>query len=234
MSNAFTLDTFLFAVAPYLAIGIFLLASIRGYRNRRFVFSSLSSQFLENRQHFWGLVPLHYGIIVVLLGHLVAFLIPREIIAWNSRPLRLYVLEVSALAFGILTVIGLTAAMMRRANVSTVRAVTTGRDRIILGMLLVQAVSGVGTAILYPWGSTWYAATAVPYLRSLLLLAPDVRAVALMPWLVKLHILTAFAIIGYAPFTRLVHVLVAPMPYLWRKPQMVRWYRRPEGALRAQ
>jgi len=26
------------------------------------------------------------------------------------------------------------------------------------------------------------------------------------------------------PFTRLVHLLVVPNPYLWRKPQMVRWY----------
>jgi nitrate reductase gamma subunit len=51
-----------------------------------------------------------------------------------------------------------------------------------------------------------------------------------MPWLVKTHILTAFAILAYAPFTRLVHVLVAPLPYLWRKPQVVRWYRRPEVA----
>ncbi|MFQ6610595.1 MAG: respiratory nitrate reductase subunit gamma [Fidelibacterota bacterium] len=25
------------------------------------------------------------------------------------------------------------------------------------------------------------------------------------------------------PFSRLVHVLVVPNPYLWRRPQLVRW-----------
>jgi nitrate reductase gamma subunit len=44
-----------------------------------------------------------------------------------------------------------------------------------------------------------------------------------MPWLVKLHILNAYLLILLFPFTRLVHVLVVPNPYLWRKPQVVRW-----------
>jgi nitrate reductase gamma subunit len=101
-----TLDALLFGALPYAAVIVFLLASIARYRGWRFSYSSLSSQFLENRQHFWGLVPFHYGILVVLTGHLVAFLIPREILAWNSHPLRLYVIEVSALAFGALTLVG--------------------------------------------------------------------------------------------------------------------------------
>ncbi len=50
-----------------------------------------------------------------------------------------------------------------------------------------------------------------------------------MPWLVKLHIVLAFLTIGFFPFTRLVHVLVIPNPYLWRKPQVVRWYGATEG-----
>lgn len=223
-----TVDALLFGALPYLALTVFLLASIARYRGWRFSYSSLSSQFLENRQHFWGLVPFHYGIIVVLTGHLVAFLIPREFLAWNSRPLRLYVLEISALAFGVLTLVGLTAAIVRRLTVPEVRAVTNRRDAVLFLLLAVQVVSGLGTAVLYPWGSSWYAATATPYLWSLFRFAPDITAVAVMPWLVKLHIVTAFVLLAYAPFSRLVHVLVAPLPYLWRKPQVVRWYRGPE------
>lgn len=223
-----TVDALLFGALPYLALTVFLLASIARYRGWRFSYSSLSSQFLENRQHFWGLVPFHYGIIVVLTGHLVAFLIPREFLAWNSRPLRLYVLEISALAFGVLTLIGLTAAIVRRLTVPEVRAVTNRRDAVLFLLLAVQVVSGLGTAVLYPWGSSWYAATATPYLWSLFWFAPDITAVAVMPWLVKLHIVNAFVLLAYAPFSRLVHVLVAPLPYLWRKPQVVRWYRGPE------
>ena len=36
----------------------------------------------------------------MLAGHAVAFLMPGSILAWNSRPLRLYVLESAALIFG--------------------------------------------------------------------------------------------------------------------------------------
>jgi nitrate reductase gamma subunit len=51
-----------------------------------------------------------------------------------------------------------------------------------------------------------------------------------MPFLVKFHIVNAYLVIGYFPFTRLVHVLVVPNPYLWRKPQVVRWYGRQQWA----
>lgn len=37
-------------------------------------------------------------------------------------------------------------------------------------------------------------------------------------------IVNAFLIVAVFPFTRLVHILVIPNPYLWRKPQVVRWH----------
>src|SRR3970282_945590 len=102
------LDQFLFVVLPYMVMFIFFVGTIMRYRKAQYTYSSLSSQFLENQQHFWGLVPFHYGIITVLTGHVVAFLIPRPVLLWNSRPLRLYILEITALIFGLLTLVGLT------------------------------------------------------------------------------------------------------------------------------
>jgi nitrate reductase gamma subunit len=225
-----TFDLFLLGVLPYVALALFFIGTIARYRDRyaRFAFSSLSSQFLENRKHFWGLVPFHYGIIVVLMGHLVAFLVPRQVLLWNSQPLRLYILEVSALAFGILTVVGLVAAVLRRLSVSALLRVTNKRDWVVLALLLTQAVTGVGVALTYRWGSSWFAATAAPYLWSVFTLTPDVTVMSVMPWLVKVHVINAWLLIAFAPFSRLVHVLVAPLPYLWRRPQVVRWYRAPE------
>ena len=195
------------------------------YRKAPFTYSSFSSQFLENKQHFWGLVPFHYGIIVVLVGHLVAFLVPREVLLWNSQPLRLYILEVSALTFGVLALVGLVAAIVRRVSVTALHRVTNGRDWIVLALLLVQVVTGVGVALTYPWGSSWYAAAVAPYLWSVFSFNPNVAVIGVMPWLVKLHIINAWLLVGFAPFSRLLHVLVAPVPYLWRRPQVVRWYR---------
>jgi len=218
------LGTLLFAVLPYVALFTFLLVTIQRYRSRAFTYSSLSSQFLENRQHFWALVPFHYGIIILLVGHFVGLLVPRAVLLWNSHPLRLYVLEVTALAFGVLTLVGLLNLVFRRFQARKVRVTTSAADWIVYVLLLVQVAAGIAVAVLYPWGTSWYAAAAVPYLQSLFLLRPDTSFVLAMPWLVQLHIVNAFVIITLFPFTRLVHILVVPNPYLWRKPQVVRWY----------
>ena len=219
-------DQFLFVALPYVCLFTFFLMTVYRYRMQSFSYSSLSSQFLENEHHFWSVVPFHYGILVVAFGHLAAFLIPSGILAWNRHPLRLYVLEISALAFGLLTVIGLDSIAARRISDNKIRGVTTATDWIMMLMLVAQAVTGVCMAIFYRWGSTWFASNLAPYLWSIVLLSPDVTYVTAMPLLVKFHIVLAFVTIGFFPFTRLVHVLVVPNPYLWRKPQVVRWYGR--------
>ncbi len=225
MSGHF-LDIFLFVALPYVCLFTFFLMTIYRYRAQSFSYSSLSSQFLENRHHFWAVVPFHYGILIVTVGHLIAFLIPRSILLWNSHPLRLYVLEIAALAFGVMTLIGLVAIIIRRFTNTKIRRVTTVTDWILFGILLVQVVTGVSMAVIHPWGSSWFATNLSPYLWSIFTLDPNVQFVAAMPPLVKLHIVLAFITIGFFPFTRLVHVLVIPNPYLWRKPQVVRWYGR--------
>lgn len=217
------LDTLCFAILPYLALALFFGGTVYRYRAQAFTYSSLSSQFLENQHHFWALVPFHYGILTVIVGHVIAFLVPRQILLWNARPLRLYILEVSALIFGLLSVIGLLAIMVRRFTANKVRVITTAADWVLYLLLLVQLTSGVYVAVFHPWGSSWFATSAAPYLWSLVKLQPDISYLTAMPWGVKLHIINAFAVIGFFPFTRLVHVLVVPNPYLWRKRQVVRW-----------
>lgn len=220
-------NEWLFVVLPYLVMTIFFLGTIMRYKMAPFTYSSLSSQFLENQEHFWALVPFHFGIITVLTGHVVAFLVPRQVLLWNSRPLRLYILEASALAFGLLALVGITAAIHRRLTFSKIREVTTPLDWIVFAMLLVQVLSGIAVAVFHPWGSSWFAAILTPYLWSLVTFTPDVGYIAALPLLIKTHLLGAYILIGLSPFTRLVHILVVPNPYLWRRPQVVRWYRRP-------
>lgn len=225
-SPLLVLDPILFAALPYAVFLSFFLGTIHRYRAEAFTYSSLSTQFLENRSHFWGSVPLHFGILIVLAGHVAAFLIPRELLLWNSRPLRLYILEVSALVFGILAVVGFMSAAARRYADAKVRVVTSRLDWAIYGLLILQAASGVYIAAFHPWGSSWFAASITPYLWSLVKFKPDITYLATMPLVVKLHIVDFYLLIGLFPFSRLVHILVVPNPYLWRKPQVVRWYSR--------
>lgn len=221
-----TLDLLLLGILPYVAFFTFFLVTIQRYRSQAFTYSSLSSQLLENQHHFWSLVPFHYGILVVLAGHVVAWLLPAQLLAFNARPLRLYILEVAALAFGLLTLMGLANVVVRRLANPRLRVVSSRADWVLYLLLLVQVMSGVYVAVIHPWGSSWFAAAAAPYLWSLVRLSPDLGPVAALPLAVKLHIVNAYLVIGFFPFTRLVHVLVVPNPYLWRRPQVVRWYRR--------
>jgi nitrate reductase gamma subunit len=220
------LDFLLFAVLPYVAVVVAVVFGVYRYYKDRFSYSSLSSQFFENRKLFWGSVPWHYGILVILTGHLIGFLIPRSVLAWNGEPLRLYVLEAAALAFGLLTLWGLVVLIIRRAGSARIRVITTGMDVVLLLVLLIQVVAGLWTAIFYRWGSSWYAAFAVPYLYSLIKLNPDISLVVNLPLAVKIHIVGAFVLILLLPFTRLVHMLTFPITYLWRPYQVVIWNRK--------
>ena len=217
------LNNILFVVFPYVAIVVFVVGMAYRYTRRSFTISSLSSQFLEGRQLFWGSVPFHIGLLVLFFGHLVAFLLPQAMLAWNRVPVRLLVLEVSALVFGITVLLGLASLMYRRLTNARVRAVTTGTDIVIELLLLAQVVLGLWVALGFRWGSTWFATDLSPYLWSIVLLAPETAAVFAMPLVVKLHIAVAFAILFAIPFTRLAHIIVAPLHYIVRPYQQVIW-----------
>jgi nitrate reductase gamma subunit len=217
-------DALVFAVFPYVALALFCAGSIERLLRHPSTLTSRSSQFLENRQHFWAMVPFHFGILPVLAGHLVAFLLPGVLIAWNASLTRLYVLEVAGLACGLLAAGGLAAALVRRASVDRVRSTTNAADWVVVSVLFLQLLTGVGVAVSHTWGSSWFAGVAAPYLRSIVGLRPDIVAVAALPTAVKLHVAGAWLLIAIFPFTRLVHVLKAPVPYLWRRPQLVRWH----------
>ena len=225
-------DVLLFGAFPYLAIGLMLVVSIQRYRRDGFTVTSLSSEFLESKWLFWGSVPFHLGILVVFFGHLIGFLVPSGVMAWNGTPARLLVLESTGLAAGLVTLIGLVVLIVRRISDVRLRAVTSPVDIAVYVILLFQIVTGLWIALGFRWGSAWYTAVLVPYLRSLFTLQPDVKAMADMPLVVRLHVLGAFTLFSTFSATRLVHMLVAPIPYLWRSVQIVLWNRRRENGLR--
>jgi nitrate reductase gamma subunit len=223
-------DLVLFVAFPYVATVLAVLVGIYRYFGDRFSYSSQSSQFLENRVLFWGSVPWHYGIITILLVHVVAGVIPG---AWGQLlgvPWRLAALEVTGLAIAALTLFGLVLLIIRRLSIPRVRAVTTGLDWVLLAALLVQVGLGCWIALFYRWGGAWYVHTAAPWLASLVTLNPQTDTVAALPGVVKLHLLGGFVIVALFPFTRLVHLVTFPVTYLWRPQQVVIWNRRRTSA----
>jgi len=219
------LDTLLFIIFPYVALVLAILVSIQRYLKKGFSYSSLSSQFLESNKLFYGSVAWHIGILGALTGHLIGFLFPAGVLWFNGVPLRLYILESTALLMGFLALTGIIALIYRRFTTPRVRVVTSRMDIVVLALLLVLVVMGVYTALFYRWGSSWFAASAVPYLRSLFLLHPDITKITPLPWVIKTHIVCAWLMVALIPFSRLVHMFVIPLNYLWRPYQLVIWNR---------
>jgi nitrate reductase gamma subunit len=218
-------DMILFGVFPYVAVALMIGVGIYRYCVDRYSWSSQSSQFLESRVLFWGSIPWHYAILVILLAHFLAFLVPSGWAVVVGNPLRLYLLEVTGLALGVSTLIAVSLLIFRRATNARVSAVTTVIDWLVLVALLVQVATGVYIAFTLRWGSVWYLHTATPWLWSLLKLDPQVHYLAALPTVVKLHAFNAFLILALFPFSRLVHVISVPLSYLGRPYQVVVWYR---------
>ncbi len=216
-------NTLMFIVLPYAAFAIFIIGSIYRYTNKGFKVSSLSSQFIEGRKLFWGSQPFHWGILILFLGHLIAFLFPSAILAWNGQPLRLLILEITSFAFGLSALLGIILLIKRRLSTKTLLVVTNKMDILVYTTLLIQIISGLGVAFFVRWGSSWFSSVLTPYLRSIFSFNPDINAVAEMPAWIQIHIISAFFIIAIIPFSRFMHFLVAPIDYIWRKYQVVIW-----------
>ena len=214
-------DIVLFVAFPYVAVALAIVVGVQRYRTNRFSYSTLSSQILENRTLFWGSVPWHYGIVVVLLAHLIGFLIPGLWASITSDQAALYTIEMIGFAFGMAALFGLCVLMVRRSTYERIRAVTSPMDWVLLIALLVQVALGMYVSLAYRWGADWYVDTAVPWLVSLVSLNPQTQYVSSLPWAVKLHMLNGFLVIALFPFSRLVHLIMFPFWYLWRPYQLV-------------
>ncbi len=222
------MDGFFFIALPYVALVLAFGVGAYRYIFNRYTYSSLSSQLLENRKLFWGSVTWHYGITLILLAHLFAAFLPGVTEFILGGNIRRSVIEVTGMALGLYTLFGLIVLIVRRlAPRSLAQTATTYMDGVLLFILLTQIASGVGVAIFNRWGGLWYLRTAVPWFWSLAWLHPDASTVNTIPILPSLHFVTGFIVILLFPFSRLVHLIMFPIYYLWRPRQVVIWNREP-------
>jgi nitrate reductase gamma subunit len=103
-------------------------------------------------------------------------------------------------------------------------------DLVVLGVILLQVITGVWIAVGYRWGSFWGTSVFVPYIRSLFVLQPEPELVAGLPVVLQAHVLSFFVFMVLFPFTRLVHIVTLPLGYLTRPFQKVVRSRHTPGA----
>ena len=119
--------------------------------------------------------------------------------------------------------VGLIILIIRRLQTKRIQIVTSKMDVVVYIVLFVQIVTGLIVAYFHRWGTSWFASTMTPYLKSLFILSPDTAALEAMPIFIQIHAISAFTILAIIPFTRFVHFLVYPFRYFFRSYQRVIW-----------
>lgn len=219
-------NTLLFVVFPYISLFIATVVAIYRSIYRPFSYSSLSSQLLERKQLYWGSIPFHWAITIILTGHLIAIFIPQSIVLWNSQPLRLYLLEISGIALALWGTIGIAVLLWRRLTTSRIRVVSTFMDYVVLVLVLTSMVTGVIIATYYRWGSFWFTGIFTPYVLGILTFQPNAAPIAPLPFTIKLHVFNFYMMALAFPFSRLIHIVTWPLGYLLRPWQIVIWLKK--------
>jgi nitrate reductase gamma subunit len=164
-----------------------------------------SDDLERSRRRRSRLVPA-VGWLGFVVGHAGMMIFPAPFAAWNQDPRRLIALELALFAFGLMALASLFVVAAHRFARSQ-RAAPSPIDAACLGLLLVGVLSGLGIAVAHRWGSVWSSVVFTPYLRSLAELRPDLALVTAMPYLVKLHVFSAFLFVALCPFSRRAVVL---------------------------
>jgi nitrate reductase gamma subunit len=168
----------------------------------------------------------HVGILLALGGHIVGLVVPES---WTSAlGIDEHTYHVVAVTLGsvaaVMVVSGLVILVYRRRTVPRVFQVTTPMDKVmylVLGsVVLLGAYNTIGVNLLnlpgaYPDGYN-YRETIAPWFRSVFTLDPQPELMSEAPASFQLHTLLAMVLFTIWPFTRLVHVLSAPIGYLTR------------------
>jgi nitrate reductase gamma subunit len=214
------LNHLLFGIYPYLALAVLAVGSIIRFDREPYGWRSGSSQLLRRKQLMWGSVLFHLGVLVVFFGHLGGLLTPIALFDALGIPhgaKQVLAIVVGGIA-GTLALAGSTLLLHRRLFDPRIRKTSNLSDILILVLLWLQLVLGLSTIPLsmqhldggemvkfmnWAQGIFTLQAGASSYVA-------DAHIVF------KLHLMLGMTILLLFPFTRLVHMLSAPVRYVWR------------------
>lgn len=226
----------LWVAIPYACLAVLVVGHVWRYRYDKFGWTTRSTQTYENRLLRWGSPMFHLGILLVIAGHGVGLLVPREWLYSVGITEEMYHVGATVLgtAAAVLTLAGLAILVYRRRTVGPVFLATTTMDKVMYVFLGATLVFGTLATVVHQvfGGGFHYRETISPWIRSVFYLQPKPELMDGVPLLFQLHVITAFALFALWPFTRLVHVFSAPVGYLFR-PYIVYRSRDAVGAGRA-
>lgn len=210
----------LFGIYPYIALATLAVGSVIRYDREPYSWRAGSSQLLRRKQLIVGSVLFHLGVLMIFAGHVVGLLTPIAVfdalgVSHGAKQL----LAIVAGGFaGVLGITGATLLIHRRFFDPRVRAASNFSDNLVILLLWAQLALGLGTIpfslqhldghemvkfMNWAQGVFTFRAGAADQIA-------DVAPVF------KLHLFMGLTILLLFPFTRLVHMLSAPVRYIWR------------------
>ena len=210
----------LWVVLPYVALAVFVLGHVWRYRYDKFGWTTRSSQLYERRLLRIGSPLFHFGILVVLIGHIGGLVVPKswtEAVGVSEDAYHVGAVVLGTIA-GVATLGGLAVLIYRRRTVGPVFSATTRNDKAMYVSLTVTIVLGLSATVAanIVGGGYDYRETISPWFRSIFSFQPDPALMTDAPVLFQLHAISALLLFAAWPFTRLVHMLTAPLGYLTR------------------
>lgn len=227
MTSPTALDHFLFGIYPYICLAVLLLGSLIRYDREPYSWKSDSSQILRTGHLKLGSHLFHWGVIIVILGHFVGFLMPETLVLWLMSPTQhmLLAMVIGGLA-GCVAIVGMTILIHRRLYYRRLRGNSRRWDIAIVFMLWAQLALGIATVPIsaqHMGGGEFE--QLVAYVQSIVYFQGGSAGLLMgTSWVYRLHILLGFTIFLVSPFTRMVHIWsgVAALAYLVRPYQLVR------------
>ncbi|MCY4541811.1 MAG: respiratory nitrate reductase subunit gamma [Rhodobacteraceae bacterium] len=214
------LNSALFGVYPYVAVAVLVVGSVIRYDREPFSWRSQSSQLLRRRLLVMGSVLFHAGILVVFFGHLFGLLTPLalvDLMGIGHSFKQIASMVVGGIA-GLIALLGGLMLLWRRIGDPRIRKTSSLGDIFILVLLNLQLLIGLSTIAVsvdhldgsemvkfMAWSQGLYTFDLSAHSHLL-----DVH------WIYKLHLFLGLTIFLVFPFTRLVHMLSAPIRFIWR------------------
>ncbi|MBX3429657.1 MAG: respiratory nitrate reductase subunit gamma [Hyphomonadaceae bacterium] len=215
------LNQALFGFYPYVALAVLAIGSILRFDREQYTWRTGSSQLLRRRQLVLGSVLFHVGILAIFAGHFVGLLTP--IWVWDtlgvSHAAKQMLAIVAGGAAGALCLVGGCLLLHRRLFDPRIRATSSFGDSAILILLMAQLALGLATipvSLEHRDGAEMV--KFMSWAQSIFTFrAGAADFVAEAHWIFKAHIALGLTILLVFPFTRLVHMLSAPIWYLNRR-----------------
>ena len=215
-----TINTIVFGYYPYVALVVLALGTVIRYDHAPYTWKSGSSQLLRRKQLVIGSVLFHVGVLAIFAGHLVGLLTPLWI--WDMLGVSHTAKQVTAIVAGgvagAMGIVGATLLIHRRFFDARVRATSGFADNMIILILWVQLALGLATiAVSMQHLDGDEMVELMSWAQGIFTLNPDAAShVAHASPIFKAHIFLGLTIFVLFPFTRLVHMLSAPIRYIWR------------------